>query len=341
MAVEVQTRTYPKIDLTPSLNFLFFCKYLSLIRITLSSVSKQKIKPRTAKPMIYQEMLPCVALRPYVNCFWMIHSVNPLSTQDRTFPDGCQEICFNIDTTVLRDDGKGFAANPAVELIGQMTRPYDIVTQGKNLHFGVKFYPHSFSRFTKESIYDLRDRSIDLRDLMGPQFLDIIDKVFEKPTFARFIECMECFFLNVLSLKNPNEKAYAMVSHAVQTLMRMKNHTKIEFLADLVGIGERSLQNMFKHHVGLGPKLLIKMIRFQRTFPYLKNHRYSLTDIAHLCGYYDQAHFTHEFKTFTGVYPSKFRATDYPLNQFFLDENSYAYLCNYRELSDMENTQFI
>lgn len=286
--------------------------------------------------MFYQEKLPCPILRPYINCFWVLRSPQPASIRDRTFPDGCQEIAFSVDSTVLRDDrnGSGYYVNPKTELIGQMTRPYDVLTHGKNLHFGIKFYPHSFSRFTSESIYDLRDQSIDLLDLMVNNFQSVIDEVYERPTFNQFVNSMQGYFLECLADCPRYKKSYSVVDHAVGILMREKTATRIDALPKLVGIGERALQNMFKHHVGLSPKQLLKMIRFQTTFRFLKDARFSLTAISQICGYYDHAHFTHEFTTFSGVSPSVYRATEYPLNQFFLNETSYAYLCNYKDLSD-------
>lgn len=128
--------------------------------------------------MQYRELSPRRALRPFVNCFWMISAPQPLELSDRTLPDGCQEIVFNIDTRVLRrDDGDDFHANPAVELVGQMSRSYELRTRGSQHYYGIKFFPHSFSRFTGESIWDLRDQSIDLRLLFGDSLLPLSDAV--------------------------------------------------------------------------------------------------------------------------------------------------------------------
>lgn len=282
--------------------------------------------------MQFEEVLPRPELRPYVNCFWAIHSHSAAPVRDRTFPDGCQEIVFNIHAPVLRSNGSGYSANPRMELIGQMTRPYDIVTRGHNTYFGIKFYPHSFSVFTRESVHDLRDQSLAVEELLRLNFARAADTVFERPRFDHFVATMEAFFLRCLVAGQRDlDPAYPVVDRAVRILLQEKDRAHIDRLPQRVGVSERSLQLMFRRHVGLSPKQLFKMIRFQSTFQYLHEGGSALTDIAHRCGYYDQAHFAHDFKALAGVAPSIYRRMDTPLNRFFLAHTSHAYLCNYKD----------
>lgn len=262
----------------------------------------------------------------------MIRSPRPLTVRDRTFPDGCQEIVFNLDTTVLRSDNGGtWSANPAVELIGQMTRPYDIITRGSHCLFGVKFYPHSFSAFTRESTHDLKDQSIELQYLMQPAFGHAAEAVLARPAFEHFVALMEDYFLQHLAAGDPPARSYRVVDAAVRFLLQHKEQARLDELPRRLGVSNRCLQLAFKQHVGLSPKQLLKMIRFQTTFRHLHDARLSLTDVAHRCGYYDHAHFVHEFKSLSGLTPSAYRRIDTPLNGFFLDETSRAYLCNYKD----------
>jgi len=279
--------------------------------------------------MNYREQAPRAELRPYINCFWAIDSARPATVCDRTLPDGCQEIIFNLETRVLRDDGRGFSANPPVELVGQMTRPYQVFTQGRQRYFGIKFYPHSFSPFTRESIDELRDQSIDLLLLFGGDFERIVDGVFERPLFSRFVRQMEDFLLHRLPSPPAQGRGYRLVERAVRALFTPEPPT-IDRLCTELDVSDRHLQSQFRRHTGLTPKQLARMIRFQKSFQYLGNPRLSLTEVAQHCGYYDHAHFTHAFKSLAGISPSQYLAMDNPLTGFFLAEESRAYLCNLR-----------
>lgn len=279
--------------------------------------------------MIYREILSDKMLRSCINCFWMIHAPESGTLHDRTLPDGCQEIIFNVDTDVLRDDGKGYFANPPVELVGQMTRPYDIITQGKQTFFGIKFYPHSFSLFTQQSIHDLRDQSIDARELLPGEFSWAVDQVLTRPEFPYFVRVMERYFRQALLGLDTFNRPYWLVDQSVRHIFLGKA-SSVEGLAKHLNVSERYLQLVFKTHIGLSPKQLWKMIRFQRVFQYLDDPRTPLADLALACDYYDQAHFTHSFKSLAGISPGEYRAMATPLNRHFLDKTSHAYLCNYR-----------
>ena len=68
---------------------------------------------------------------------------------------------------------------------------------------------------------------------------------------------------------------------------------------------------MFEKNVGVSPKQLGKLIRLQSALKMLLNKEdESLTNIAYSNEYYDQAHFTKDFKEFTGVSPKEFLGND-------------------------------
>lgn len=280
--------------------------------------------------MHYVERTPSAPLKPFINCFWMIHADRPGSFRDRTYPDGCQELVFSIDSTVERSDdgGKHYSVNPPVELIGQMTRPYDIVTHGRQMYFGVKFFPHSFSAFTDLAVHELRDQSISPREVLRSDIVESVTQVFTQPSFERFVIEMERYFTEALSRHAPLSRSYLAVHHAVKVLLQNRGAVRLDTLPDDLGMSRRYVLNAFRQHVGLSPKQLASMLRFQSTFQYLHKLDEPLTNVALDCGYYDHAHFAHDFRRFSGESPSSYRATDNPLNRFFLNETSQAYLCN-------------
>ncbi|RYF96544.1 MAG: AraC family transcriptional regulator, partial [Chitinophagaceae bacterium] len=49
-----------------------------------------------------------------------------------------------------------------------------------------------------------------------------------------------------------------------------------------------------------------RILRFQMATRLYGVKEKSLTDIAYGCGYYDQSHFIHEFKQFSGYHPRQY-----------------------------------
>ncbi len=84
--------------------------------------------------------------------------------------------------------------------------------------------------------------------------------------------------------------------------------TRVAEVADAFGLGERALQRLVLSRVGLSPKWLIQRRRLHDAVARLKAGDRSLADVAADLGYADQAHFTHDFRTVTGLTPGRYLA---------------------------------
>ncbi|HET6821910.1 MAG TPA: AraC family transcriptional regulator, partial [Anaerolineales bacterium] len=71
--------------------------------------------------------------------------------------------------------------------------------------------------------------------------------------------------------------------------------------------------DLFRQQVGVTPKQYLKIMRFQKAICTIEcSHPIRWSEIALQSGYYDQAHFTHDFKSFSGFTPGEYlnRKTD-------------------------------
>ncbi|TXJ23716.1 MAG: AraC family transcriptional regulator [Chitinophagaceae bacterium] len=68
-------------------------------------------------------------------------------------------------------------------------------------------------------------------------------------------------------------------------------------------LSTRQFERNFKEFAGFSPKLYSRIIRFQSAIEQYGQTGKSLTEIAYDCGYYDQSHFIHDFKEFSGLHP--------------------------------------
>jgi AraC-like DNA-binding protein len=77
------------------------------------------------------------------------------------------------------------------------------------------------------------------------------------------------------------------------------------------GAGVRTLQRLFTHFVGVGPKAVLARYRMHDAVSELdEGWDGTLTDLAHRYGWYDQAHFTRDFTALVGVTPGRYRDGD-------------------------------
>lgn len=106
----------------------------------------------------------------------------------------------------------------------------------------------------------------------------------------------------------PVDDAGLLINDVVDWLRDHPEVTRVDELAAHVGLTERSLQRLVEQRVGMSPKWLIQRRRLHDAVVGLKEGKTSLADMAASLGYADQAHFTHDFRTVTGMTPGEYLA---------------------------------
>ena len=96
---------------------------------------------------------------------------------------------------------------------------------------------------------------------------------------------------------------------AVDMLTRTQGTERIETICRTMSISRKHLNDLFDSHIGLTPKTYARMFRFRRVVDLVQRGQgLDWTRIAMSCGYYDQAHFNHEFREFSGMSPGEYAA---------------------------------
>ena len=82
-----------------------------------------------------------------------------------------------------------------------------------------------------------------------------------------------------------------------------RGDASVAAVARALGLSERQLERRVLLRIGLPPKRLARLLRFERAVA-LANATASLTETALAAGYADQSHFIREFRRFSGATPS-------------------------------------
>lgn len=106
----------------------------------------------------------------------------------------------------------------------------------------------------------------------------------------------------------PVDEDGLLINRIVGWLVDHPEVTRVAEVASAFGIGERRLQRLVTQRVGLSPKWLIQRRRLHDAVQGLKMGEKRLADLAAELGYVDQAHFTHDFRTVSGMTPGEFLA---------------------------------
>jgi len=89
----------------------------------------------------------------------------------------------------------------------------------------------------------------------------------------------------------------------------MKGLAAVKELAEVSHISERQLNRRFKDGLGMSPKEYLAMTRFMHALSNIKKHpQLSLTELAFESAYFDQSHFIHSCRLYSGLSPGELRS---------------------------------
>lgn len=78
-------------------------------------------------------------------------------------------------------------------------------------------------------------------------------------------------------------------------------------LSLLLQVHPVTISRYFSKYFGCTLGEYVRKIKIEKSIPLIKNGKYSLTEIALECGFFDQSHFTRNFKALTGLLPKEFQ----------------------------------
>ncbi len=267
----------------------------------------------------YEEMSPSQALREYIESYWTLETDFSLDNE-LCLPDGSASLIFNFNPPHLR----ATCSRPGD---WKLIEPICLVHQGKEAILikdkspvrilGVRFKPYGMSPFFQVSMMDLPAPFLlqgnDLQAVVdagnpAERFEDWQEKMLQTKDFSERIALLEEHFQARLPhLPPPDELAKS----AVAAMVKSEGNLRIGDLLDELCVGKSTLEKKFQEAVGLSPKILCNILRFNSIiYNHARQPYPSLTELTYNQGFFDQAHLVHNFKAFTGMPPGRFFRQD-------------------------------
>jgi len=140
--------------------------------------------------------------------------------------------------------------------------------------------------------------------MWGNLACDISDRLAGAKTLQMRFEIIE---RALLANANRQLNRHPAVEFALNRFELPARSGSIAQVTEKVGLSSRWFIEQFKSEVGLTPKLYSRVRRFQRSLRLIETARaIDWAEIALDCGYYDQAHFIHDFQAFANTNPSDY-----------------------------------
>lgn len=168
----------------------------------------------------------------------------------------------------------------------------------------VRFTPLGAHRFLGLPMDALANRVVELGDLAGAVAPDLAARLAASPDWATRFAILDAV---IAARLGSTPAAPAGVAWAWHQLQLTGGRAEIGALAVELGCSRRHLVAQFREQIGLPPKTVARILRFQGALRLLgRDDRPSWAEIAHRCGYYDQAHLIRDFRRFAGRPPGEF-----------------------------------
>lgn len=250
---------------------------------------------------------PGEALRSYVQCFWQARgrAGSEPSRGELLHPDGGTGLLFSFGGEFERN---GERVHGACWVDGPKLRTAELQAGAGLDLLGVRFLPGRGFPFVGKALSALAGAELVAGDALYRLELEALhERLWHAPDLAGRLVLLEGYLLDRLRRQAaPKETALAA---SLDWLQRHRGQASIAALVDQLSFGQRHLERLFKEQVGLSPKRYARLLRVAHSRELIKQSGAvaSLTEIAYAAGYFDQAHFVHDFKAVIGVTPGDYR----------------------------------
>ena len=150
---------------------------------------------------------------------------------------------------------------------------------------------------------ELTREVVELEDLIGPRAHELAERLATAPTWAARFSLLERAIAERVLAAPP---VAPELECAWRRLHESDGAVPIGELADELGWSRRHLAATAGRELGMAPKALARLLRFERAAGMLRAGA-PLVDAALDSGYYDQAHFNRDFRAYAGVTPTAYR----------------------------------
>ena len=261
--------------------------------------------------MHYQEFPTPAHLKDHIQLIWSMASetAEDRFARERILPDGIVELVFHFagPFRTTRADGSSYIQESAFA-ISQMREYIEIESTGAVGFMAVRFYPWGAHHFFATPISSFLDDAIPAIALWPQHATELASLTARTGDWEGRLNSLETF---LAERYEENRSDDVELDEAIRRIRNSGGQLALSDLCQDLAISEKQLQRKFLPAVGIPPKAFSRVSRFLDICKRMSEFRdKTLAELAHHCGYFDQAHFNREFKQFSGFTPKEFFRRD-------------------------------
>ncbi|WP_018343712.1 helix-turn-helix domain-containing protein [Cytophaga aurantiaca] len=273
--------------------------------------------------MRLQHIEPHPMLKAYIEKMWLFESSGKMPVEDLKLvvPNGNIKLSVAFRNGIVAAvNGRPFISKEQnISLTGLVDVPV-ILDAEDNVATGtivVEFNPQGAYRFFRLSLNDIKNQIHSLTDILGTVAKQLEEQISNSERVEAKVALLQQFLLKQFALQSED----AVFEYCVAQITASKGRMTIQELEKKTGYSSRWLNMKFKEKLGVSPKNLSTIIRFNQYYNAVANNsEMDFMQNAFYDYYYDQSHFLKEFKRFTGISHAGFQYTTNDFGKLFYKE---------------------
>lgn len=249
--------------------------------------------PKRRHEMKFFWIKPVALLAPYIERLWGWESVgDEVINLPILLPGTGSEVFFHYRTPFRHEVAGKAEALGSAHMVCVRRKPVRLLSSKSIGFVAVRFRAGSLHRFTRVPGADLLDQTMTATDLWGDAGKQIALDATNGRSRRETAELLQRFLLSRLEEGRSDQ----LVEKAVSTIYQRCAVVSVDHLALSLDITRRQLERRFSALTAQTPVEVRRLSRMQKVMrKLLLEQSASVLDAALTHGYYDQAHFIHDF----------------------------------------------
>ncbi len=258
----------------------------------------------------------CYILRPplsaFIEFFWLYEGGIPVHKKERRLPDGSASLIINLHDEQIRTYDRyapdRFRDCGGIVISGAHSEFALIDTACQKEVLGVQFRVGGAFPFLALPLNELHNDIVSLDMLWSGTAIDLREQLLAARTREMRFLVLEQFLL--AQLNRQARRIHPTVIYALKEFQNISYNHNIRSMTEQIGISQTRFIQVFREAVGLTPKQYCRVLRFEEALRMMERGVSvgAYAEFALKCGYYDQAHFIHDFQAFAGLTPRAYLA---------------------------------
>ena len=274
--------------------------------------------------MRLQHIEPFPQLKGIINKMWLFESSGRAPSEDMKMivPNGMAKLTIPFRNGVSGKNHNYFhlSKESQITLIGIQDIPaiVDIEHDAPHGNIGIEFSPLGTYRLFQLRQSELKNKLFLLEEILGKSARTIQEIIANTEVVEKKIQLIQGYLVRLLA----KSQADLILDYCIGQIENSKGLVSITELERKTGYSSRWLYEKFIERVGISPKNLSSIIRFNQIYErwarppgadFLKEDiKENIYDY-----FYDRAHFIKDFRRFTGFSPLKFARSGNEFGRIF------------------------